>query len=336
MMESTRRGLGRLALGLGSAAIMLILLQGCGEAGKAGPIRIGVLLGVETFAKTVQGFKDEMKTLGYREGTEVVYDVRSAGGDKARMREIAETFVSDRVDYIFSITSGATQAAKNATETVPIPVFFAFVTAPVESGVVDDMVRPTGNITGIRNPMGEYVGKRLEFARRMLPNLRRIWIPLQRAYPTTKTILPSLRGAAAGLDMELQVTDVTAPADIVTYLEQVEPNSFDAILITPAAVTQHPAAITAIMEYSRKHRLPVIGNTPAQVRQGALLSYMVDGYDTGRQVARMVSRTIKRGNFVPDPVVGSDPKFVINTTTVEWLGLKMDDETRAFATDIYR
>ncbi len=336
MIHSSRRGFARMALGLGSAALLLLVLQGCGEAGTAGPKRIGVLLGVKTFARTVDGFKDEMRALGYREGEDVVYDVRSAGGDKARMKEIAESFVRDRVDLIFSITSGATQAAKKATAGTSIPVFFAYVAAPVEAGVVDNLVRPTGNVTGIRNPMDEYVGKRLEFARRILPSLRRVWIPVQYDYPTTKQAMPSLRGTAAELDMEIQETGVQSPADIVAFLEQAAPGSFDAILITPAAVPQHEASLAAIMEYSRKHRLPVIGNTPAQVREGALLSYMVDSHDTGRIAARMMSRSLKQDGFVPDPVVSSDPKFVINTTTVEWLGLTLDDETRAFASDLYR
>lgn len=336
MNVSPRRGFARLALGLGAAVIFIFALQGCDEAATAGPKRIGILLGVDTFAKTAQAFKDEMTVLGYREGTDVVYDVRSAGGDKARMKEIAETFTRDRFDVIFSITSAATLAAKKATAGTSIPVFFAYVSTPVETGVVDNMLRPTGNVTGIRNPVTEYLSKRLEFARRILPNLRRIWMPVQRPYPTNKVVLPSLRGAAAGLDMELQETDVTAPADIVAYLDQVEPNSFDAILITPAAATQHPAAFAAIMEYSRKHRVPVIANTSAQVRRGALLSYMIDGVDTGQTAARMVSRSLKQANFVPDPVVSSDPKFIINTTTVEWLGLKLDDETRAFASDLYK
>jgi putative tryptophan/tyrosine transport system substrate-binding protein len=91
-------------------------------------------------------FRQRMRELGYIEGETVVFERRWAEGSADRLRAAAAELVDLKVDAIATGGSSAVQAAKRATDTIPIVM--ATSGNPVGLGVVASLNRPGGNVTG--------------------------------------------------------------------------------------------------------------------------------------------------------------------------------------------
>jgi putative tryptophan/tyrosine transport system substrate-binding protein len=106
----------------------------------------------------IAAFRRGLKDLGYMEGKNIIIEYRYARGKLDRLPELAGELVRLDVDVIFAGGDPATEAAKNATELIPI------VTSSdsVGSGYVAGLARPGGNVTGLTNFSSVLVGKRLE------------------------------------------------------------------------------------------------------------------------------------------------------------------------------
>ena len=113
-------------------------------------------------------FRQGMQDLGYVDGKTVIIERR--GGN--RLAELAAELVRLKVDIIVTGGSAATQAAKDATSTIPIVM--AQDNDPVGSGFVASLARPGGNITGLSGLSAEMNGKRLELLKEIVPKLSRL------------------------------------------------------------------------------------------------------------------------------------------------------------------
>src|SRR5262249_50557387 len=138
--------------------------------------RIGNLwIGMPTDLFTNQNqeaFRQGLRELGYIEGRNIAFEDRYAGGYANRLPGLATELVNLNVNIIVASATPATQAAKDATKTIPI--VFAVVGEPVHSGFVASLARPGGNITGVRLLEPELSGKRLEVLRDSVPSLKRV------------------------------------------------------------------------------------------------------------------------------------------------------------------
>src|SRR4030095_2178567 len=127
-----------------------------------------------------------LRELGYIEGNNIVMEYRYAAGKVDRAPELAAELVRLRVDIIL-IAGGPTQsqAAKNATKTIPI-VMMGDGADPVEIGLVESLARPGGNLTGITLLNRELGGKRLELLKEAVPKLARVAVLYDPANPYNK------------------------------------------------------------------------------------------------------------------------------------------------------
>ncbi len=155
--------------------------------------RIGYLIAGDPVSRTyrIEAFRQGLKELGYIEGKNIIIEYRFAEARSERLPELARELVGLKVDIIFAGGAPATEAAKNATLTIPI------VTSsddPVGQGFVAGLPRPGGNITGLTNLTSELVGKRLELLKEVIPQLSRVavlWTPDHPAVTTwRRTELP--------------------------------------------------------------------------------------------------------------------------------------------------
>ncbi len=104
-----------------------------------------------------KGFKDQLSVRMSAAGKKVAFLDENAAGDQSNNTTIAETFVSKKVDLIYTIATSSSQAAAAATST--IPVVFCAVTNPVDAGLVASMAAPGGNVTGVSdiNPVADQI-----------------------------------------------------------------------------------------------------------------------------------------------------------------------------------
>jgi putative tryptophan/tyrosine transport system substrate-binding protein len=125
--------------------------------------RIGILAGSAQalgWQPRNAALQQGLRELGYVEGQNVILEYRYAAGNVARFPELAAELVRLNVDLIVASGQPAVQAAKRSTPTIPIVM--TVPTDPVETGLVESLARPGGNITGFTSLTIETAGKRLE------------------------------------------------------------------------------------------------------------------------------------------------------------------------------
>jgi putative ABC transport system substrate-binding protein len=113
-----------------------------------------------------------MRELGYIEGQNIRFEFRSDEGKASRLPELAAELVRLKVDIIVAWFTPAARAAKQATR--DIPVVIALAGNPVESGLVESLARPGGNVTGMSSVGAELAGKSVELIQELLPSARRV------------------------------------------------------------------------------------------------------------------------------------------------------------------
>jgi ABC-type uncharacterized transport system substrate-binding protein len=128
-------------------------------------------------------FAAGIRELGWIEGRTIAIEYRWAEGRPDRYAEIAAEFVRRKVDVI--VTSGtAASAVKLATSAIPI--VFAVAVEPLSSGLVANLARPGGNLTGLSSQTGDLGGKRLDLLREVVPGLRRLAIMGNAGYSASR------------------------------------------------------------------------------------------------------------------------------------------------------
>jgi putative tryptophan/tyrosine transport system substrate-binding protein len=318
----------------------LLVISGCNSqsAGEVRHYRIGLLSGSPIFDSAFDGFKEELASQGFVEGKNVTYILQSADGNVDEMRSIAQKFVEDKVDLIFTTTNAAAEVARGITEESGIPVVFSFVIAPVEAGIVANLRSPGGNITGVRNPLEDFVGRRIDLMLQMSPETRTIWAPYDSTYPTVATVFNRLHELAPELGITLVETVIASPQDVVDAIEGFDTENlpFDAIFIFPDLKVQQAVAWDAILKLAKENNLPILANTPGQVRQGALFSYLIDNVATGQQCARIAVQILNGAKPSELPVETAELLLMLNLENAEQLGLEVPTAVIATAQTVIR
>src|SRR5262249_14803978 len=149
------------------------LLPSVGVAQQRKVPTIGVLVveapGSEQFWRL---FEKAMRELGYVDGQNIRYEFRSDHGQASRLSGLATDLVRLKVDLIVTWFTPAAKAAKQATREVPIVM--ALAGDPVETGLVESLNRPGGNVTGMAGVTAELAGKSVEIIRELLPSAPRV------------------------------------------------------------------------------------------------------------------------------------------------------------------
>ncbi|MGH8863534.1 MAG: ABC transporter substrate-binding protein, partial [Burkholderiales bacterium] len=175
----TRRAFTRDVAALAGSVALLCLPVRAYPQQPATPRRIGFLLvGLSPESKEVQPFQQGLRDAGYVEGRDVVIEWRAAGGDYARVPELAADLVQRKVDVVVVTSTVGAQAVKRATSTIPIVM--AIVADPVGSGLVTSLAHPGGNVTGLSLMTLELTAKRLQLLKEAVPRVARVavlWNP---------------------------------------------------------------------------------------------------------------------------------------------------------------
>jgi len=302
---------------LGALAVVCVLLSAKADAGEARhPYRVGVLN--EAWAAnhpTVEGLKAGLKELGLEEGRGVTFDIHFTKGDPSATNAAAAALVKAQVDLLFTSNEAATQAAKDATQKVPI--VFTLVGDPVAAGIVRQLAHPGGNVTGVSSLTTELVPKRLETLKRLMPTVQRVWTIYYAGDPSS--VAAARKAQEAGPRLKLQVVErpVRTPEELERALKELRPG--EALLPPDIAIMDIPAVI---LEASLTSRIPAVFPAALWVGQGGLVSYGPDYYAQGVQAARLVAK-ILRGRRPQDlPVEGADKiDLAVNMKTAYLLGL---------------
>ena len=282
--------------------------------------RVGVLASSTraNFEPSVNVFRDALHAAGWLEGQNLTLDVRYPGERYARLPELATELIGLKVDVLVSLGTPATLAAKRATTTIPIVM--ESLSDVVSIGLVPNLARPGGNITGMSGFAPELSGKRLELIREILPRADRIAVLANRANPATAPVLRATESAAQRLRMKLHIREVRQPTELRAAFETMRRERTDALVLVadPLLFSEMPS----IVELAARDRLPAVYETRLFAEAGGLLSYGPLPQERFQRMAVYVDR-ILRGARAGELPVEQPTKFelVINLKTAKALGL---------------
>jgi putative ABC transport system substrate-binding protein len=238
------------------------------QAGK--PPTIGLLGPTTPSAESqrVAAFVQRLHQLGWIENRNVAIEYRWAEGRNERFAEIAAEFVRLQVDVIVTQGTAPVIAAKQATAVIPI--VFATLNDPVGTGLVANLARPGGNITGLSNQLGESAPKRLELLREIVPGLRRMAILTNVGNPGAMLDMREAQAAVRLLGLEAVAFEIQRAEDIAPGFEALKGRA-DALYVTadPLVNTNRVRINTLALAA----RLPTIHGLREYVEAGGLMSY---------------------------------------------------------------
>jgi putative ABC transport system substrate-binding protein len=292
--------------------------------------RIGFLSGGSptTSPARYEVFRQRLRELGYVEGNNIVIEYRWAEGKLDRFPALAAELVRLKVDVIVTWGPTATHSAKEVTNTIPIVM--ANDADPVASGVVANLARPGGNITGLSTLSPELSGKRLELLKEIVPKLSRVAVLGASTSTSSALALKETELAAGALGVKLQYLDVLGPKDIDTAFREAGKGRADAVLVLQTAVLSSQRK--QIVDLAVKSRLPAIYPQTAYTEAGGLMSYSPNLADMWRRAATYVDKILK-GAKPADLPVEQPTKFelVINLKAAKQIGLTIPPNVLARA-----
>ena len=299
-----------------SAILLALALPTEAQQPKKVP-RIGVLSpGSPGPSPLLDAFRQGLRELGYVEGQNIAVEYRFAEANPEPLSDLAGELVRLKVDVILTVNTAASQAAKNATKTIPI--VFTYVADP--AGLVASLSRPGGNITGLTTLAAELSGKRLELIKETLPGISRVAYLWNSANPTATRVFRETEGASPQFGIQLEPLKVQGPDEFQNAFKVATKKGAGVLFVwEDAMLLPHR---THILDLAAKHRIPAASQYREFAEAGGLLSYGPNLPDQFRRAATYVDKILK-GAKPADLPVQQPTKFelVINLKTAKQIGL---------------
>jgi putative ABC transport system substrate-binding protein len=283
--------------------------------------RIGVVnTALAPNAQMVEGLRAGLTQLGMQEGRDVSFDIRFTRGDAGAVSTAAEELAKAQVDLIFANGAVAAHAAKVSTPTIPI--VFTIVPDPVASGLVSNLAKPDGNITGVSSLTTDLVPRRIEILKALAPSVSRVIAVYHPDDPASLAAVKKAQAVAAEFKVTVLDRAVRDPADVERVMK--EAASGDGLLPPDLASLAIPGRM---LELSRAPKIPGVFPTTLWVQQGALASYGSDPYAEGVQAAALVAKILKGAKPREVPIEGARTLvFAINKATAGAMGIGVPPE----------
>lgn len=296
----------------------------------AKPARVGVLVSssLANSAARLRVFQQSLRDLGHVEGKNIIFEYRYAEGKPETLPALVDELIALKVDILVVDTSNAAQAAKNATQT--IPVVFTIANDPVGDRQVSSLANPGGNLTGFSLLTTDLNGKRLELLKEAFSKVTRVAF-----LPITGDAIGEKRFhdaeiAATGLRLQLLRLSAKGADDLRSGFDAAKRAGAHALIVNPSTFAN--ANRTRIIDLAAKYRLPAIYPSALYAEAGGLMSYGPDAVDNFRRAATYVDKILKGVKPAELPV--QQPmrfEFIVNLKTVKQVGLPIPPNVLARA-----
>ncbi len=322
-----------MALGLAAVWPLAVQAQQPKKVPRIGFLTTGSLELPET-RTTLNAFRQGLRELGYFDGQNIVIEVRAADSKIERFPVLASELVGLKVDVIVASNSLSGRAAQQATTTIPIVV--PVMGDPVADGLVANLARPGGNITGLTFLGPQLVPKRLALLKEALPSASQVaalWHPRAYGERTMDDMMKETEAAGLTLGLHLRFVAVQGPDELDQAFSTIAAERTDAVMVFPS-----PMLFTErrrIVDLAGKLRLPLISMGKEFVELGGFMSYGADITDFIRRGATYVDKILK-GAKPADLPVEQPTKFelFINLRTAKELGIEIPATLLARADEV--
>ena len=277
-------------------------------------------------------FFQGLRHLGWTEGQNILVERRFAAGDADQLKESAAELVRLKVDVIVAAASAATQAAKDATASIPI----VFVNAgdPVGQGFIQSLAHPMGNITGISfDASPDITAKQAQLLIEVVPRTSRLAVLWNPASAVMHSYWDVMKGAAPALHIDLQSLEVQDPNELERAFDAMRREHADGLLVlSDSFTTLYRARLT---ELAAKHKLPAIYGHSQYIEVGGLMSYGPSLSATYGRAAEFVDKILK--GIQPADLPAEQPtkfELIINLRAAKTLGLEIPPTLLARADEV--
>ena len=268
---------------------------------------------------------------GYLLGRNLQFERRGAGGRFDLLPGLLEELVASKVDVIVAFGYPAAFTAKTRAS---VPVVAFSTGDPVGTGLVDNLARPSGHVTGISDMTIELSPKRLQLLKELVPSLKRVGIIWNTADAGMVLRYQTSDAAAQTLGIVIKPFGVREPEDIDRAFEAMARDRPDAVLVIAEALTISNRR--RIYDFAAANRLPVLyDENRFLIRDGGLMFYGPDDDESLDRVAALVDRILKGSK--PQDLPFEQPtlfKFIINSKTTKALGLEIPPSIRVLADEV--
>ena len=307
----------------------VLLLTSCQEETQT--YTIGVINLAPQLEPVLDGFKGGMTELGYTEA-QLTYIYAGPAPNIEALDDQMQALLTADVNLILAISTPATQAAYRATLVTDIPVVFGPVTDPIDAGVVTELSRPGGNVTGVAlGTLSE--GQRLQWLLRLVPDTERIYVPYNADDASANASVTAALDAATEAGVELVLREVRTADEITATIDEI-PGDVQAIFLAQDSLVA--ARIDDFAAAAIAHQLPLCTPTDGQVERGALVSYSFRLEALGKQMARLGDQILS-GTVPADlPVETAEFFLTINMQTAAAIHLDISEEVLRAADKLIR
>ena len=302
----------------------------CGARAQAKVPHIG-FMGNSTAAleiNLVNSFREGLRELGYEEGRNIVINYLWAEGRYERFPALVAEFIDAKVDVIVTAGTPAALAVKEKTTTVPLVM--VAVGDPVGTGLVRNLARPEGNLTGLSSIAPDLEGKRLQLLREVVPALSQVAMLFNSINPFHIASVRQAGAAAQTLGIKLQPLDIRASEDLDGAFAAIRKDRPDALFILADRIFLHNRQ--RIMDLAAEQRLPSVNAYEELVEAGGLLSYGPSYEDMHRRAAIYVDKILKGAKPGTLPIEQPTKfSFTINLKTAKALGVTIPSQLLGLA-----
>ncbi len=302
-----------------SLAVMLTILS-CNNGNQQENYVVGIINLNPNLDPIIVEFQKDLDLRGYKTGVNTTYIYKGALKNQKQIEQEVQEMLDADVDLLLTVTTPVAKKVKKMTEGLELPVLFAPVFSPIDSGIVDFLARPGGNVTGIKTRGS--TAKTLEWFLKAVPSAKRIFVPFHHTDKAAIQTLEDLREAAKFFHIELVTANLSNEEELNQVLADI-PVGIDAVWLA------HSYLIVAnaenIIASATALKKPVGSSAAGQYKKGVLVSYAPSQERIGQQAARMADKILKGADPAVMPVESSDYFLGLNLKTAQTLGIKIPD-----------
>ena len=310
--------------------LTLPLLSACGE-------KMEYNIGLTQFATHPAadagrlGFIAALADAGYVEGKNVAYDYQNPEGDATMEQTIAQKFVSEKVDLIFSFGTRISQQCVHAAEGTDIPVLFCAVTDPVAAQLVSDWSHPGENVSGTSDMIE--MDSTVDLILDIVGNITKLGTIYNASEVNSVVLNDQLKEVCTPQGITVVERTVSTSADVHTAAQSLV-GQVDAIWVgTDNTVV---SGLEALIKVCEDNKIPFFPSDDPSIEKGGIACLGFDYYDVGYQTGEMAVKILKGTPATEIPVeLGKIFSYTVNTKAAETYGVTIPQEIIDSALTIY-
>ena len=316
-------------------AIATLVLTACSSPSQPTHIpTIAIINYIPAFDVVVDGFKAGMADAGFVEGKSIAYAYDGAiTNDNNVIDQEIQKLISQNPDIMLTVGSVASSRVKDALQKANKPGVFVSVSQPDKLGLVQDLRKPGGKMTGVLTG-GPITTKAMEWLVTVAPSVKRVHVYYRHGDVTAPTQFAALQTTADKLKIELVLHESANAEEVIAALPTLTRGE-DAILQIPLAFLS-PAQQTAYLQEARQRGIPVGSTQAGGAASGLLTGIGIDTTQMGKQAARFAQQVIHGADPATLPVEPVQFTVEVNLATATELGLTVPDSVLQQADKVVR